>query len=271
MLMDAPHNTHAAHKGRCAFLLKLYTRAGENAPLARTLFRAERALPLTVPKANSRGVRWIKNGSHAQSRGSAAGAMLRRRKRARASAARRSASSRRPGFADSALPFLAPAADRGTRRRVRRRGSDSGLRSRLPRNRRRYTLGRSRRPGTRTCRGTLACRRSSACIQGRTRPGLRWGSPWPLHPVPKRHRAPSLAPRKARLGESTTYCLLDPKVQSARGSMLARSFTARLASHPRAVSAPEYNSSEGLQARWATAQPSLRLHRAQTFGCARVA
>src|SRR5216117_1726220 len=83
--MDAPHNTYAAHKGRCAFLLKLYTRAGENAPLARTLFRAERALPLTVPKANSRGVRCVKNGSRARGecsgRGSAAGAMLRRRKR----------------------------------------------------------------------------------------------------------------------------------------------------------------------------------------------
>src|SRR6266480_6800362 len=190
---------------------------------------------------------------------------------ARASAARRSASSRRPGFADSALPFLAPAADRGTRRRVRRRGSDSGLQSRLPRNRRRYMFVQSRRSGTRTCRGTLACRRSSACIQGRTRPGLRWDSPWPLHPVPKRHRAPSLAPRKARLGGSTTYCLLDPKVQSARGSMLARSFTTRLASHPRAISVQEYNSSDDLQARWATAQPSLRLHRARTFGCRRVA
>src|SRR5213592_3129470 len=85
MPMDAPHNTYAAHKGRCAFLLKLYTRAGENAPLARTLFRAERALPLTVPKANSRGVRCVKNGSRARGecsgRGSAAGAMLRRRKR----------------------------------------------------------------------------------------------------------------------------------------------------------------------------------------------
>src|SRR5437879_13527244 len=55
MLMDTPYNTYAAHKGRCAFLLKLYTHAGKNAPLARTLFRAERALPLTVPKANSQG------------------------------------------------------------------------------------------------------------------------------------------------------------------------------------------------------------------------
>src|SRR5438046_2540080 len=87
MLMDAPHNTYAAHKGRCAFLLKLYTRAGENAPLARTLFRAERALPLTVPKANSRGVRrgkkWESRARGEYSgRGSAAGARLRRRKRA---------------------------------------------------------------------------------------------------------------------------------------------------------------------------------------------
>jgi hypothetical protein len=61
------NRTYAAHnKDPAHFLLELYTRAGENAPLARTLFRADVALPFTVPKANNRGVRRIKNGSHAR-------------------------------------------------------------------------------------------------------------------------------------------------------------------------------------------------------------
>src|SRR2546427_8943394 len=263
MLFGGPHNTYAVHNKDPAHFFLSFIPAPGKMHLSRGRISAQNAhCPLLFQK------RTVGEFPEVAPQGGCCAAVI---VRVRASAARRSASSPRPGFADSALPFLAPAADRGTRRRGRRRGSDSGLQSRLPRNRRRYTLGRSRRPGTRTCRGTPACRRSSACIQGRTRPGLRLDSPWPLHPLPKRHRAPSLARRKARLGGSTTYCLLDPKVQSARGSMLARSFTARLALHPRAVSAPEYNTSDGLQARWATAQPSLRLHRAQTFGCGRVA
>src|SRR5439155_3194434 len=263
MLMGGPHNTYAAHNKNPAHFFLNFIPAPGKMHLSRGRFSAQNAhCPLLFQK------RTVGEFAEVALQGLCCAAAI---VRVRASAARRSASSPRPGFADSALPFLAPAADRGTRRRVRRRGSDSGLQSRLPRNRRRYMFVQSRRSGTRTCRGTPACRRSSACIQGRTPPGLRWDSPWPLHPVPKRHRAPSLAPRKARLGGSTTCSLLDPKVQSARGSMLARSFTTRLAPRPRAVSAPEYNSSDGPQARWATAQPSLRLHRAQTFGCGRVA
>src|SRR5258706_1503137 len=189
MLMGGPH-LRGVQQGPCALLLELYTRTGENAPLARTLFRAHAALFFTVPKANNRGLRCVENESRRDALSSLERCAERtaapRQSRAWASAARRSASSRRTGFADSASPFLAPAADRGTRRRVRRRGSDSAPQSRLPRNRRKYTFARSRRSRTSTCRGAPACPRSSACIQGRTPPGLRWGSRLP--PAPRRCR-----------------------------------------------------------------------------------
>src|SRR5882762_4437864 len=55
----------------------------------------------------------------------------------RTSAALRSVSSLRFGLACNASRCLASSADRGTRRRARRRGSESAPRSRLPRNRRR--------------------------------------------------------------------------------------------------------------------------------------
>src|SRR5882762_3670563 len=188
MLMGGPHLRGALQEPCALLLLELYTRTEENASLARTLFRADAALPSTVPKANNRGPRCVKNESRARRAGllerCAERTVAPPQSRARASAARRSASSRRPGFADSASPFLAPAADRGTRHRVRRRGSDSALQSRLPRNRRKYTFAQSRRSRTRTCRGAPACRRSSACTQARTPPGLRWGSRPP--PAPRR-------------------------------------------------------------------------------------
>jgi hypothetical protein len=55
--------------------------------------------------------------------------------------------------------------------------------------------------------------------------------------------------------------------------MLARSFTTRLTSHPRA--GPRYRIQKltvyKQDGRLPTASPSLRLHRAQTFGGSRVA
>src|ERR1700675_4019437 len=62
MLMGGPH-LRGALQGPCALLLRLYTRAGENSSLTRTLFRADATLPATVPKANNRGPCCVKNES----------------------------------------------------------------------------------------------------------------------------------------------------------------------------------------------------------------
>src|SRR5256885_5386560 len=68
MLMGGPR-LRGAQQEPCALLLELYTRAGENAPLARALFRAGVALPLTVPKANNREPRCVKNEGRARRAG----------------------------------------------------------------------------------------------------------------------------------------------------------------------------------------------------------
>src|SRR2546426_7593274 len=167
MLMGGPHNTYAVHNKDPAHFFLNFIPAPGKMHLSRGRFSAQNAhCPLLFQKRTVGEFAEV-----APQRLCCAAAIV----RARASAARRSASSPRPGFADSASPFLAPAADRGTRRRVRRRGSDSALQSRLPRNRRKHTFAQSRLSHTRTCRGTPACRRSSACTRGRTPLGLRWG------------------------------------------------------------------------------------------------
>src|SRR5207245_4551432 len=172
MLIGGPHNTYAAHNKNPAHFFLNFIPAPGKMHLSRGRFSAQNAhCPLLFQK------RTVEEFAEVAPQGLCCAAAI---VCVRASAARRSASSRRAGFADSALPFLAPAADRGTRRRVRRRGSDSGLQSRLPRNRRRYMFVQSRRSGTRTCRGVPACRRSSACTQGRTPLGLRLCTFWSL-------------------------------------------------------------------------------------------
>src|SRR6266581_2181084 len=114
MLMGGPHNTYAAHnKDSAHFYLDFIPAPGK---IERFPAQA-RHRPLTVPKANNRGLRCVKNESHARPAESTPAALIRGtnhaappQSRARPSAARHSASSPRPGFADSASPFLALAA-----------------------------------------------------------------------------------------------------------------------------------------------------------------
>src|SRR6185295_18768805 len=123
------------------------------------------------------------------------------------SAARRSASSPRPGPACSASRAPGFAAGRGTVRRARRRGSGSVRRWRLPRNHRRSISGQSRRSRRRTCRRTPACPRSSACTRGRTRPGPKSDSHYSRSLPSPRARAPMQA-RNAYLQARNAYLML---------------------------------------------------------------
>src|SRR5437879_6750892 len=127
MLMGGPHNAYAAHNNNPAHFFLNFIPAPGKMHLSRGRFSAQNAhCPLLFQKRTVGEFAEV-----APHRLCCAAAIV----RVRARAARRSASSPRPGFADSALPFLAPAADRGTRSSDRRRGSDSGLESMLARNR----------------------------------------------------------------------------------------------------------------------------------------